>query len=129
MNDLSEKLDWEKVGGLLPAIVQNAATGQVLMLAYMNREALEKTLQSGKLTFYSRTRRRLWTKGETSGNFLHLVELRADCDADTLLVAATPAGPTCHLGTRSCFGQDIGFRLGFLSVLEEVIQDAFDWAF
>lgn len=115
-------LDWAKVGGLIPAIVHDAATGQVLMLAYMNREALERTLETGEVTFYSRTRQCLWTKGEISGNVLNLVSIRPDCDRDTLLVAATPVGPTCHLGTTSCFGEETGFRLGFLTELQRMIE-------
>ncbi len=115
-------LDWAKVDGLIPAIVQDAATGQVLMLAYMNREALEQTLATGRVTFYSRTRECLWIKGETSGNYLKLISIRPDCDRDTVLVAADPAGPTCHLGTTSCFGEESGFRLGFLTQLERIIE-------
>ena len=89
--------------GLLTAVVVDAADGAVLMVGHMNREALELTQQSGKVTFFSRSRQRLWTKGESSGNFLHLVELRIDCDQDALLVIARPDGPTCHTGERSCF--------------------------
>ncbi len=96
--DVSKNAD-----GLLPAIVQDANTLQVLMLGYMNSEALEKTQATGRVTFWSRTRKELWTKGNTSGNFLELKSLHADCDADTLLVRAIPHGPTCHLGTRNCF--------------------------
>lgn len=103
MNVESDALDWEKQGGLLPAIVQDAATGRVLMLGYMDRAALAATLASRKLTFYSRSRQRLWTKGESSGHVLELVSITADCDRDTLLVQAHPRGPTCHLGTVSCF--------------------------
>ena len=97
-------LDWEKMDGLMPAIVQDAASGDVRMLGYMNREALDATIASGKVTFYSRSKKRLWVKGETSGNMLHLVDVRTDCDGDALLVRARPAGPTCHTGTDSCFG-------------------------
>jgi phosphoribosyl-ATP pyrophosphohydrolase/phosphoribosyl-AMP cyclohydrolase len=99
-----DRLDWAKGEGLLPAIVQHAVTGAVLMLAYMNREAFAETLACGEAVFFSRSRGRLWRKGETSGNVLKVVEITADCDADTLLVRAQPAGPTCHLGTTSCFG-------------------------
>ena len=99
-----DRLDWAKGEGLLPAIVQHAVTGAVLMLAYMNREAYAETLACGEAVFFSRSRGRLWRKGETSGNVLKVVEITADCDADTLLVRAQPAGPTCHLGTTSCFG-------------------------
>ena len=98
-------LAWEKQGGLLPAIVQDADTLRVLMLGYMSREALQATLASGQVTFFSRSRQRLWMKGESSGDVLDLVRLEADCDADTLLVQARPAGPTCHLGRASCFPQ------------------------
>jgi len=99
-----DRLDWAKGEGLLPAIVQHAVTGAVLMLAYMNREAYAETLACGEAVFFSRSRGRLWRKGETSGNVLKVVEITADCDADTLLLRAQPAGPTCHLGTTSCFG-------------------------
>ena len=98
-------LAWEKQGGLLPAILQDADTLRVLMLGYMSREALQATLASGQVTFFSRSRQRLWMKGESSGDVLNLVRLEADCDADTLLVQARPAGPTCHLGRASCFPQ------------------------
>lgn len=97
-------LDWAKEGGLIPAIVQDAATRQVLMLGYMNRAALDATLTSGFVTFYSRSKQRLWQKGETSGHTLRLVGIAADCDRDALLIRARPNGPTCHLGTQSCFG-------------------------
>jgi phosphoribosyl-AMP cyclohydrolase / phosphoribosyl-ATP pyrophosphohydrolase len=98
-----DALAWEKQGGLLPAIVQHARSGKVLMLGYMSREALRATLESGWVTFFSRRKQRLWTKGETSGDRLRLLSLEADCDADTLLVQAEPLGPTCHLGRESCF--------------------------
>ncbi|KRA20316.1 bifunctional phosphoribosyl-AMP cyclohydrolase/phosphoribosyl-ATP diphosphatase HisIE [Lysobacter sp. Root604] len=98
-----EALSWDKQDGLLPAIVQDAATLRVLMLGYMNRAALAQTLANGHVTFYSRSRQRLWTKGETSGNVLHLLAIETDCDGDTLLVQARPQGPTCHLGRDSCF--------------------------
>ncbi|BEH71936.1 TPA: bifunctional phosphoribosyl-AMP cyclohydrolase/phosphoribosyl-ATP diphosphatase HisIE [Edwardsiella tarda] len=98
-----ERLDWNKVEGMMPAIVQHAASGQVLMLGYMTPEALEQTERSGKVTFYSRSKQRLWTKGETSGHVLNVVSITPDCDRDTLLVLAEPQGPTCHLGTDSCF--------------------------
>ena len=119
------RLDWDKGDGLLPAIVQDAVDGSVLMLGYMNREALERTLAEGRVVFYSRSRRCLWQKGETSGNVLELVEVSADCDRDTLRVKARPAGPTCHLGTRTCFEGDGEARQapGFLGDLEQVIRD------
>ncbi|CAN5224641.1 bifunctional phosphoribosyl-AMP cyclohydrolase/phosphoribosyl-ATP diphosphatase HisIE [soil metagenome] len=100
---LGDSLDWAKGGGLLPAIVQDAATGRVLMLGYMDREALEVSVATGHVSFHSRSRGRLWTKGESSGHWLDLVSVVADCDADTLLVQAVPQGPTCHLGRASCF--------------------------
>jgi len=103
MSDIDiEKLDWSKDGGLIPAIVQDAGTRQVLMLGYMNREALAATLRSGLVTFYSRSRQRLWQKGETSGHTLTLVSMASDCDSDALLVLVQPRGPTCHRGTTSC---------------------------
>lgn len=100
------KIDFEKCGGLVPAIIQDATTRNVLMLGYMNQEALDKTMQTGKVTFWSRSRNCLWTKGETSGNFLNLVDIKVDCDNDTLLVRANPDGPTCHKGTDTCWGED-----------------------
>ena len=118
------ELDWDKNDGLLPAIVQDVRSGQVLMLAYMNRESLRITLAEKRATFFSRSRNRLWTKGETSGNWLHVVAVETDCDQDTLLVLANPDGPTCHLGTSSCFGDDIASDaagLSFLMRLESVI--------
>lgn len=96
-------LDWEKTAGMMPVIVQHAVSGEVLMHGYMNQLALETTLRDGKVTFFSRTKNRLWTKGESSGNFLQTVSITPDCDNDTLLVLAKPIGPTCHLGTSSCF--------------------------
>jgi len=97
------QLDWVKTDGMMPAIVQHAVSGEVLMHGYMNQEALTKTLEIGKVTFWSRTKERLWTKGETSENYLNVVSITPDCDNDTLLVLANPIGPTCHLGTSSCF--------------------------
>jgi phosphoribosyl-AMP cyclohydrolase / phosphoribosyl-ATP pyrophosphohydrolase len=97
------QLDFDKLDGLLPAIVQDAATGDVLMLGFMNVEAWEKTLRTGKVTFFSRTRNVLWTKGETSGNFLDVKEIYSDCDSDTVLIKAIPHGPTCHTGASTCF--------------------------
>jgi phosphoribosyl-ATP pyrophosphohydrolase/phosphoribosyl-AMP cyclohydrolase len=116
-------LAWGKMGGLIPAIVQDAFDGRVLMQAFMNREALEKTLESRLVTFWSRSREALWTKGETSGNSLQLVSIRADCDGDCLLVFATPSGPTCHLGSDTCFDGEEAVRpgLSFLAELEGII--------
>ena len=96
------QLDWDKTQGMMPVIVQHSVSGEVLMHGYMNKEALAKTLQEGNVTFFSRTKNRLWTKGETSGNFLKTVSITPDCDNDTLLLLANPIGPTCHLGTSSC---------------------------
>lgn len=114
-------LDWVKTDGLIPAIVQDAKSGQVLMLGCMNREALEKTLETGKVTFFSRTKGRLWTKGETSDNWLHLVDIGTDCDNDALLVLARPDGPTCHRGTVSCFSP-LEHEWNFLRALEVLIE-------
>jgi phosphoribosyl-ATP pyrophosphohydrolase/phosphoribosyl-AMP cyclohydrolase len=119
-----ERIDWAKCDGLVPVIVQHADTAGVLMLGYMNREALAATLARGRVVFYSRSKRRLWEKGETSGNYLQLVELRADCDADALLLAALPAGPVCHTGSNSCFGDappPAAAPLGFLLELDQLI--------
>lgn len=124
MKSIREQIDWGKGDGLVPAIVQDARSGRVLMLGYMNSDALTKTQASNWVTFYSRSRQRLWTKGETSGNKLQLNSIGFDCDGDTLLVNATPQGPTCHLGTRSCFdrdGESPGF--GFIGRLEAIIDD------
>ena len=110
-------LDWDKVDGLMPVIVQDAATLRVLLLGYMDKAALENTLQVGKVTFFSRSKQRLWVKGETSGNHLEVVDIRADCDADTLLITARPQGPTCHTGSTSCFGAAPGQFLGALDAL------------
>lgn len=116
-----DDLDWAKGDGLLPAIVQDWRSGAVLMLGYMNAEALAHTRQSGKVTFYSRSKQRLWTKGETSGHFLRLKSLRADCDNDTILIGAEPIGPTCHKGTQSCFGDDVAPRFPFLAELDALV--------
>ena len=114
-------LDWDKGGGLLPAIVQDARSGAVLMLGYMNADALAATLQSGKVTFWSRSKGRLWTKGETSGHFLLAESLHADCDGDALLIRAQAQGPTCHLGTTSCFGDASLPPSGFLGELDALV--------
>ncbi len=120
--DLS-RLGWAKGDGLLPAIVQHWQSGEVLMLGYMNAEALTQTQSSGHVTFYSRSKQRLWTKGESSGNVLTLKSIRIDCDADTLLLQAEPQGPTCHEGTSSCFGEsrDVQPPLGFLAELDVLV--------
>jgi len=116
------KIDFKKGDGLVPAIVQDAKTEQVLMLGYMNEASLTKTQETGLVTFYSRSRKELWTKGETSGNTLKLQSITVDCDNDTLLVRATPEGPTCHEGTVSCFGDKGPEGLGFLGYLENLIE-------
>jgi phosphoribosyl-ATP pyrophosphohydrolase/phosphoribosyl-AMP cyclohydrolase len=118
----TDSLDFDKGGGILPAIIQHAETGAVLMLGYMNRAALRETLSRRRVVFFSRSRQCLWEKGETSGNTLALIGARTDCDRDTLLVSALPAGPVCHLDTNTCFGDaDPGAALGFLGALEGVI--------
>jgi phosphoribosyl-ATP pyrophosphohydrolase/phosphoribosyl-AMP cyclohydrolase len=117
-------IDFSKTeGGLVPAIVQDAITKNVLMLGYMNQEAVDKTLESKKVTFYSRSKNRLWTKGEESGNFLNLVSISVDCDQDTLLIKANPVGPTCHKGTDTCWGEDNNESYGFISELEAIITE------
>lgn len=116
------EIDFEKMGGLVPAIIQDADTAKVLMLGFMNREAYEKTLETGKVTFFSRTRQRLWTKGEESGNFLHLVSLSVDCDQDTLLIQAHPEGPVCHTGTDTCWGEKNERPVLFLQELQDFIR-------
>lgn len=116
------KIDWKKIDGLVPAIVQDASTQQVLMLGYMNAAALKKTLASKKVTFFSRSKQRLWTKGESSKNFLRVVSVDVDCDNDTLLIKANPEGPTCHRGTVSCFGDGaLTGGAGFLAHLDQVV--------
>ena len=117
----ANQLDWDKVDGLMPAIVQDCHSGRVLMLGYMNREALEKTQATGQVTFFSRTKNRLWTKGETSGHVLQLRDLCTDCDQDTLLAMVEPIGPTCHLGNVSCFNDQQLPSLSFLAELEQVL--------
>jgi len=117
------ELAWEKMGGLLPAIVQDPRSGRVLMLGYMDKQALSATLSSGFATFHSRSRNQLWRKGETSGNRLHVKTVFADCDQDALLVLAEPEGPTCHLGTRSCFGDELVDGPGWLADLSAIIAD------
>jgi phosphoribosyl-ATP pyrophosphohydrolase/phosphoribosyl-AMP cyclohydrolase len=108
--------------GLVPAIIQDFVTRQVLMLGYMNKEAYDKTIETGKVTFFSRTRSRLWTKGEESGNFLNLVSIKSDCDNDSLLIKVKPVGPTCHKGTDTCWDETNKQSFGFLSELESVIK-------
>ncbi|MCC8036870.1 MAG: bifunctional phosphoribosyl-AMP cyclohydrolase/phosphoribosyl-ATP diphosphatase HisIE [Bacteroidales bacterium] len=115
-------LDYEKLGGLVPAIIQDARTKNVLMLGFMNQEALDVTERTGNVTFYSRTKQRLWTKGETSGNFLRVVSIQEDCDHDTLLIKVNPVGPVCHTGTDTCFGDDNLYGIQFLSYLQDFIN-------
>ncbi|ESU18821.1 phosphoribosyl-AMP cyclohydrolase/phosphoribosyl-ATP pyrophosphatase [Flavobacterium cauense R2A-7] len=118
------KLDFTKnTDGLLPVIVQDSETKNVLMLGYMNQEALNKTLETNKVTFFSRTKNRLWTKGEESGNFLKLVSIKEDCDNDTLLIKARPAGPICHTGSDTCWQEVNNQEFGFLSKLENTIKE------
>jgi len=118
------RLDWDKGGGLLPAVVQDARTARVLMLGYMNPESLRRTLDTRRVAFFSRSRNELWTKGETSGHYLDVVDVSADCDSDTILVLAHALGPTCHKGTETCFAEapvPAASRIAFLASLEETI--------
>lgn len=121
MKELSN-LDWEKMGGLLPAIIQDNNTGKVLMLGYMNQEALTQTLHTKQLTLFSRSKQRLWRKGETSGNTMSVTFIATDCDGDSLLVQVTPKGPACHLGFSTCFQPDIESKLNSLNELIQLIQ-------
>ena len=121
------KIDFDKnADGLIPGIIQDATTKNVLMLGYMNQEAFDKTQETKKITFYSRTKKRLWTKGEESGNFLSLVSIKNDCDDDTLLVSVNPVGPTCHTGSDTCWNEENSSSFGFLSELEAIIKDRKD---
>lgn len=115
------KLDFEKMNGLVPAIIQDNYTQKVLMLGFMNEEAYQKTVETGKVTFFSRTKNRLWTKGEESGNFLNVVEIKADCDQDTLLIKVHPEGPVCHTGTDTCWGETNSLDIMFLKELQDFI--------
>ncbi|MBB6240072.1 phosphoribosyl-ATP pyrophosphohydrolase/phosphoribosyl-AMP cyclohydrolase [Pedobacter sp. AK013] len=124
MNIDTSSLDWDKTAGLLPVIIQDYKTLEVLMLGYMNAEALEKTQAEGKVTFFSRSKNRLWTKGETSNNFLYVKELFVDCDHDTILIKADAVGPTCHTGSRSCFKTD--YNQNFIFELENIINDRYE---
>ena len=121
MNSLN--IDFEKVGGLVPAIIQDVDSHVVLMLGYMNQEALDLSLESKKVTFFSRTKKRLWTKGETSGNFLYIKSITVDCDNDTLLVKARPAGPVCHTGSDTCFDEINSSKTLFIDQLRNIIKD------
>ena len=116
------KIDFEKLGGLIPAIIQDSATSKVLMLGFMNEEAYTKTKETGMVTFFSRTRNTLWTNGETSGHFLKVVSVLIDCDNDTLLIKAIPAGPVCHTGKDTCFGEKNNEDIMFLKFLQDFIE-------
>lgn len=117
------KIDFEKMGGLVPAIIQDAKTRKVLMLGFMNKEAYEKTIETKRVTFWSRSRQCLWTKGETSGNFLNMVSMQIDCDNDTLLIQVNPMGPTCHKGTDTCWGEENDYNpILFLTELQDFIN-------
>lgn len=118
------KIDFKKDNGLVPVIIQDANTLQVLMLGYMNEEAYQQTVESKRVTFYSRSKQRLWTKGESSGSYLTVVDLKVDCDEDTLLIQALPEGPTCHTGSTSCFKEETA--KGFIYELEQTIQQRID---
>ena len=119
-------INYDKNDGLVPAIIQDARSKQVLMLGYMSEESLERTKQEGKVCFYSRSKQRLWTKGEESGNYLELVDMKVDCDGDTLLIQARPKGPTCHTGTQTCWAEEAKTSYGFLSELEQVIKSRWE---
>ncbi|NQW27061.1 MAG: bifunctional phosphoribosyl-AMP cyclohydrolase/phosphoribosyl-ATP diphosphatase HisIE [Flammeovirgaceae bacterium] len=120
------ELDFTKLNGLVPAVVQDAQTDKVLMVAFMNKAALEKTIVSGQVTFYSRTKSRLWTKGETSGNYLDVVSLHPDCDRDTLLIKVNPKGPVCHTGADTCFNEINEDPVKFITYLERIISERKD---
>ena len=127
MNEKEIKMDFDKMGGLIPAIIQDSFTNKVLMLGYMNPEAYRKTLELGRVTFYSRTKRRLWTKGEESGHYLEVVDIKCDCDNDTILIKVIPHGPTCHKGTDTCWGEKNTVNpLLFLSELQDFIEKRYE---
>ncbi len=117
------KIDFDKGNGLVPAVVQDHLSGKVLMLGYMNEEAVKQTQETSRVTFYSRSKGRLWTKGESSGNYLDFMSLHVDCDSDTLLIKAIPNGPTCHTGADTCFGEDNSGTVSFLDQLESIIEE------
>lgn len=118
-----EKINFDKMNGLVPAVIQDAGTARVLMLGFMNNEALQRTVETQRVTFFSRTKNALWTKGETSGNFLNLVSIKIDCDMDTLLISVNPQGPACHTGSDTCFQEDNKVGSRFLDELERIICD------
>ncbi|MDG1809670.1 MAG: bifunctional phosphoribosyl-AMP cyclohydrolase/phosphoribosyl-ATP diphosphatase HisIE [Pirellulaceae bacterium] len=121
--DPMQNINWDKsISGLLPAIVQDAGSGAVLMLAWMNPQSLQQTIETGKVTFFSRSREAIWVKGETSGHYLDFVSLKGDCDGDAILVRAHPRGPACHTGTKTCFGDDVSENFAFLGDLQGVID-------
>lgn len=120
------ELDFEKMGGLVPAIIQDNRTQKVLMLGFMNKEAYEKTVETGKVTFYSRTKKRMWTKGEESGNFLNVISIHEDCDHDTLLIKAHPLGPVCHTGADTCWNEKNEADILFLSYLQDFISKRYE---
>lgn len=122
-NEQLSQLDWQKVDSLMPAIIQDSNSGEVLMLGYMNQEALAVTLELGKVTFFSRTKQRLWTKGESSKNYLLVKEISKDCDNDALLITAQPCGPTCHLGSESCFITEHKPAINFIAKLDKLLAE------
>lgn len=127
LDELKSKVAWDDLDrGLLPAVIQDSRDQTVLMVAWMNQEAVDKTFETGRVTFFSRSRQALWTKGETSGNYLDFHSCHLDCDGDTLLVQATPLGPTCHTGQRTCFGEAAEDSIGFLRKLQAVIDSRCD---
>lgn len=122
INNIEMELNFDKMNGLIPAIIQDDCTHKVLMLGFMNKEAYEKTVETGKVTFFSRTKNRLWTKGEESGNFLNVVSMKEDCDKDTLLIMVNPVGPVCHAGTDTCWGEKNEEPVMFLKLLQDFID-------
>jgi phosphoribosyl-ATP pyrophosphohydrolase/phosphoribosyl-AMP cyclohydrolase len=121
-----EQIDFSKGDGLIPAVIQDANTFQVLMLGYMNEEAYLKTSKEGRVTFFSRTKNRLWTKGEESGNYLNVIDMTIDCDNDALLIKVDPIGPTCHKGTKTCWGENEATSFGVVETLERTIAQRWD---
>ena len=126
MNNIIDKIDWKKMDNLVPAIIQNARSGEVLMLGYMNADALKQTIETKLVTFFSRSKERIWVKGEVSKNTLSLVSIAYDCDGDAILVLAKPNGPTCHLGTKTCFSEDYQMPYKTIADLENTIQRRYE---